>query len=77
MRPALNTHPARLTAANWLRTGAVLAVLLLAIGVLVFGFGRTGERIAVLMCVNVLGGCRPDDLLRQYRDCQLWPWGPS
>lgn len=49
----LDTHPARLRIANALRTAACLAFLLIAVAVLVFGFGRTGERIAVLMCVNV------------------------
>ncbi|MCY4206528.1 MAG: branched-chain amino acid ABC transporter ATP-binding protein/permease [Roseovarius sp.] len=51
--PELNTHPSRLRAANHLRTIASLAVLLAAVAILVWGFGRTGERIAVLMCVNV------------------------
>ncbi|MBC6405905.1 MAG: branched-chain amino acid ABC transporter ATP-binding protein/permease [Rhodospirillales bacterium] len=51
--PSLNTHPTRLQAANGLRTVASLAVLLVTVAVLVWGFGRTGERIAVLMCVNV------------------------
>ncbi|WP_420583862.1 ATP-binding cassette domain-containing protein [Ruegeria sp.] len=51
--PALGTHPARLRAANLLRTATGLAVLLLAVAVLTWVFGRTGERIAVLMCVNV------------------------
>lgn len=50
---ALDTHPARLRAANTLRTAATLAVLLLTVALLAWGFGRTGERIAVLMCVNV------------------------
>lgn len=49
----LYTHPARLRVANGLRTAATLAVLLAAVAVLAFVFGRTGERIAVLMCVNV------------------------
>lgn len=51
--PALTTHPARLLAANGVRTAAALAVLLVAVAILVWVFGRTGERIAVLMCVNV------------------------
>ena len=49
----LETHGTRLMAANALRTVAVLAVLLVAVAVLAWGFGRTGERIALLMCVNV------------------------
>ncbi len=50
---ALETHPARLRAANVLRTAACLALLMITVAVLTWGFGRTGERIAVLMCVNV------------------------
>lgn len=47
------SHPARLWAANHLRTLAILAMLLGAVGVLTLVFGRAGERIAVQMCVNV------------------------
>lgn len=53
MLPPLETFPARLRAANGLRSAIVAAALLGAVSLLVFGFGRTGERIAVLMCVNV------------------------
>lgn len=49
----LETHPTRLASANALRTAAGIAVLLAAITVLTVFFGRTGERIAVQMCVNV------------------------
>lgn len=49
----LHAHPARLRAANWLRTLAALGVLLGTVAVLTLVFGRTGERIAVFMCVNV------------------------
>ena len=52
-RPALETHPARLRAANRLRSAAAVGVLLLAVAALAVLFGRTGERIAVQMCVNV------------------------
>ncbi|MBD3664102.1 ABC transporter permease subunit [Sulfitobacter aestuariivivens] len=50
---ALYAHPARLRAANWLRTLAALGVLIGTVAVLTLVFGRTGERIALLMCVNV------------------------
>ena len=50
---AVNTHPARLRAANWVRTAVALAVLLGAVAMLTWVFGRTGERIAVQMCVNI------------------------
>ena len=50
---ALNAHPARLRAANWLRTLAALGALIGTVAVLTLVFGRTGERIALLMCVNV------------------------
>ncbi|SHH93890.1 ABC transporter permease subunit [Marivita hallyeonensis] len=50
---ALFAHPARLRAANWLRTFAALGVLIGTVAFLTLVFGRTGERIAVLMCVNV------------------------
>ena len=53
MTQPLDTHPARLRTANAARTVAVLMVLLVAVAVLTLGFGRTGQRIAVLMCVNV------------------------
>ena len=49
----LATHPARLVAANWARTCGCLALLtVVAIGLTLI-FGRTGERIAVQLCVNV------------------------
>ena len=51
--PALETHPARLKAANRLRSAAAVGALLLAVAALMVLFGRTGERIAVQMCVNV------------------------
>ena len=50
---ALLSHPARLRAANRLRTLAALAVLVGTVAALTLIFGRTGERIALLMCVNV------------------------
>ena len=50
---ALATLPARLNAANRLRTLMSLALLIVAVGVLAWVFGRTGERIATQMCVNV------------------------
>ncbi len=50
---ALHAHPARLRAANWIRTLAALAVLIGTVVILTVVFGRTGERIALLMCVNV------------------------
>lgn len=46
-------HPARLMAANQLRTLASLVLLVVAVTVLTLVFGRAGERIAVQMCVNV------------------------
>lgn len=46
-------HPARLMAANHLRTLANLVLLVAAVAVLTLVFGRAGERIAVQMCVNV------------------------
>ncbi|MGZ2258775.1 branched-chain amino acid ABC transporter ATP-binding protein/permease [Roseobacter sp. A03A-229] len=48
----LHAHPARLRAANWLRTLTALAVLVGTVAFLTLLFGRTGERIALLMCVN-------------------------
>jgi len=50
---ALRAHPARLRVANSLRTLAALGVLIGTVAVLTVVFGRTGERIALLMCVNV------------------------
>lgn len=50
----LLAHPVRLRASNLLRTVAALAVLLVVVLGLTVIFGRTGERIAVQMCVNVV-----------------------
>jgi len=50
---ALLTHPARLRAANITRTFACIALLAVAAAILTLVFGRSGERIAVQMCVNV------------------------
>ncbi|WP_281972775.1 ABC transporter permease subunit [Ruegeria faecimaris] len=50
----LHTHPGRLRASNLLRTAAAVAVLLAVVLGLTLIFGRTGERIAVQMCVNVV-----------------------
>ncbi|MFK7765017.1 MAG: ATP-binding cassette domain-containing protein [Roseobacter sp.] len=47
------THPARLKAANLTRTLVCVGLLGAVVLVLTFGFGRSGERIAVQMCVNV------------------------
>ncbi|MFC3615319.1 ATP-binding cassette domain-containing protein [Lutimaribacter marinistellae] len=49
----LRAHPAQLRAANVARTFAALGVLIGTVAFLTLVFGRTGERIAVLMCVNV------------------------
>ncbi|WP_295312072.1 branched-chain amino acid ABC transporter ATP-binding protein/permease [Roseobacter sp.] len=49
----LLTFPARLRAANLVRTLVCLVVLAVAVAVLTLVFGRSGERIAVQMCVNV------------------------
>ena len=49
----LLTHPARLRAANVVRTVVCIAVLAVAVAALTLFFGRAGERIAVQMCVNV------------------------
>lgn len=49
----LATHPTRLKAANLLRSFAAVGVLLVSVTLLMLVFGRTGERIAVQMCVNV------------------------
>ena len=51
--PCLETHPARLAGANLMRTAASLALLVSVVLLLTTIFGRTGERIAVQMCVNV------------------------
>ncbi|QBX99906.1 branched-chain amino acid ABC transporter ATP-binding protein/permease [Rhodophyticola sp. CCM32] len=50
----LLSHPGRLRAANLLRTATAIAVLVLVVVGLNVIFGRTGERIAVQMCVNVV-----------------------
>jgi len=49
----LQTHPTRLSLANALRTASIIAVLLLTVVILSTVFGRTGERIALQMCVNI------------------------
>lgn len=51
---SLLAHPGRLRAANMLRTVAAVAILLAVVLGLNVIFGRTGERIAVQMCVNVV-----------------------
>lgn len=50
---AFLTHPARLRAANTARTLVCIALLAVVVAVLTLVFGRSGERIAVQMCVNV------------------------
>ena len=50
----LTTHRSRLRASNLLKTAAAAAVLLVVVLGLTLIFGRTGERIAVQMCVNVV-----------------------
>lgn len=50
----LATQPARLAAANLIRTGVALALLVIVVLGLTTIFGRTGERIAVQMSVNVV-----------------------
>ncbi|WP_187431507.1 Vitamin B12 import ATP-binding protein BtuD [Roseobacter fucihabitans] len=50
---ALLSHPARLRAANIARTAVCLALLGAVVLVLTVVFGRSGERIAVQMCINV------------------------
>ena len=54
MTAPLATQPARLTVANLMRTGAALALLAIVVLGLTLIFGRTGERIAVQMSVNVV-----------------------
>ena len=49
----LNSYPSRLAIANALRTSVTVAVLLISVTILVVVFGRSGERIALLLCVNV------------------------
>ncbi|MEM7497432.1 MAG: branched-chain amino acid ABC transporter ATP-binding protein/permease [Pseudomonadota bacterium] len=53
MSAPLATLPGRLRAANVVQTAICLAVLALVVLGLIALFGRTGERIAVLMSVNV------------------------
>ena len=48
-----HSYPARLSIANTLRSFVAIAVLLISVAILVFVFGRSGERIALQMCVNV------------------------
>ncbi|MEM9629003.1 MAG: branched-chain amino acid ABC transporter ATP-binding protein/permease [Pseudomonadota bacterium] len=50
---ALGTHPARLWGASLAQTALCLGIVILAVLALSLLFGRTGERIAVLMCVNI------------------------
>lgn len=50
---ALFAHPARLRAANITRTLVCLVLLAVVVAILTFVFGRSGERIAVQLCVNV------------------------
>lgn len=54
MTAPLATQPARLAVANLIRTGAALALLSIVVLGLKLIFGRTGERIAVQMSVNVV-----------------------
>ena len=49
----LQSHPARLAIANNLRTASAIVVLLLTVAIMAMVFGRSGERIALQMCVNV------------------------
>lgn len=51
--PSLTSHSTRLRAANGLRTATALGILVLVVAILTLVFGRTGERISALMCVNV------------------------
>ncbi|MEM6546980.1 MAG: branched-chain amino acid ABC transporter ATP-binding protein/permease [Pseudomonadota bacterium] len=53
MSASLATLPGRLKAANTAQTVVCLGLLALVVFGLIFLFGRTGERIAVLMSVNV------------------------
>lgn len=53
MAAALSSHPARLLAANVSRTALCLGLLIVVALALALIFGRSGERIAVQMCVNV------------------------
>lgn len=52
--PSLATHPQRLRASNIVRTIAAMTVLVVVVIGLNVIFGRTGARIAVQMCVNVV-----------------------
>ena len=54
MTAALETHPSRLQAENLVRSAVSVGILLVAVFGLTALFGRTGERIAVQMCVNVV-----------------------
>lgn len=54
MNAPLATHPARLSMANHARTAAAIAVLFVVVLGLTILFGRSGERIAVQMSVNVV-----------------------
>lgn len=54
MQPeAVHSHPAHLALANHARTFACLAFLIAVAAGLTLIFGRSGERIAVQLCVNV------------------------
>lgn len=52
--PSLLSYPPRMRASNMLRTFSALAILSVVVIGLTVIFGRTGERIAVQMCVNVV-----------------------
>lgn len=50
---SIQSYPARLSVSNGLRTTTAIALLLATVAALTFIFGRSGERIALQMCVNV------------------------
>lgn len=49
----LSAHPSRLRAANHIRTLVCVVLLALVVAGLTLFFGRSGERIAIQMCINV------------------------
>lgn len=49
----LQSYPSRFRAVNVARSAIAVAMLMTAIALLVLVFGRTGERIALQMCVNI------------------------
>jgi len=51
--PTILSHPTRLAGANLVRTVASVGLLVLVVLALTLLFGRTGERIAVQMSVNI------------------------